>query len=221
MHYALIADLVDSRRVADRQGLAQKLHAALHSLKAAFAGEWLVPITNAKGIDELSAALVRPNRAFDIAVAMNERIWPERFRWALGAGTIDIGLETGDAGELDGTAFHIAADGLRRAKAEKWPFAVSLPGLGRGSAALIEAAALAHSGLMTDWSSRQWEFVRAARAQDTQLAVAAQFHVSAQTVSQSLMRAGFDTMRHIEQAIHWRLSELTDEPAHDRTNDRT
>lgn len=220
MHFALIADLVDSRHVSDRPGLARKLQAALLALKAAFADEWLVPITNAKGIDELSAALVRPDRAFDIAVAMNELIWPERFRWSLGAGTIDIGLETGDAGELDGTAFHAAADGLRRAKSEKIPFAVAVPQLRRGSSALIEAAALAHAGLMSDWSPRQRQFVRAARVHPTQLEVAAQFRVSAQTVSQSLMRAGFETMRRIEQAVHWRLSELEDELTHDHTGNR-
>lgn len=208
MRYALIADLVNSRRVKDRQGLARRLQAALQALRSSFAEEWLVPITNAKGIDELSAALVRPDSAFDIAVSLNEQVWPEKFRWALGAGEIDIGLETGDAGDLDGTAFHRAADALRRAKAQKSLFALAVPGLDKGSATLIEAAALAHSECMERWSERQREVVRAARMHQTQQAVAEQFGVSAQTVSQSLLRAGFGTMRRIEEAIHWRLSEV-------------
>lgn len=208
MRYALIADLVNSRRVTDRQGLARRLQVALQALRATFADEWLVPITNAKGIDELSAALLRPDRAFDIATALNELVWPEKFRWALGAGTIDIGLESGDAGDLDGTAFHVAADALRRAKSQKILFALAVPGLDKGSLALIEAAALAHAESMERWSERQREFVRAARVEQTQLAVAEQFEVSAQTVSQSLLRAGFGTMQRIEEAIHWRLAEV-------------
>lgn len=208
MRYALIADLVNSRRVHDRQGLARRLQVALASLRELFADEWLVPITNAKGIDELSAALVRPDRAFDVATALNELVWPEKFRWALGAGTIDIGLETGDAGDLDGTAFHAAADGLRRAKSQKMLFAIALPGVDRGSVELVEAAALAHAEYMERWSERQRQFVRVARVEQTQLAVAEQFQVSAQTVSQALLRAGFGTMQRIEEAIHWRLAEV-------------
>lgn len=208
MRYALIADLVHSRRVTDRVGLSQRLHAALGALRTTFADEWLVPLVNAKGIDELSAALTRPDRAFDIAIAMNELVWPEKFRWALGAGTIDIGLESGDAGDLDGTAFHIAADGLRRAKEDRLPFTVSIPQVGEGTRGLIEAAALAHGQMMGDWSERQREFVRAARQTETQLEVAEQFQVSAQTVSQSLMRASFGVMRQIERAVHTRLTEI-------------
>lgn len=208
MRYALIADLVHSRRVTDRPALAERLQAALANLRETFAQEWLVPLINAKGIDELSAALTRPDRAFDIAIAMNELVWPEKFRWALGAGTIDIGLESGDAGDLDGTAFHVAADGLRRAKEDRLPFAVSIPQVGEGTRALIEASALAHALMMGDWSRRQREFVRAARQTETQLEVAAQFQVSAQTVSQSLLRASFGAMRRIEQAVHSRLTEI-------------
>ncbi|RMH10241.1 MAG: hypothetical protein D6695_11735 [Planctomycetota bacterium] len=208
MPFALIADLEDSRQVTERRAFAGKLRSALGEIARAFPGQWMVPITNAKGIDELSAALIRPDCAFDVAVALNELVWPERFRWALGSGTIDIGLETGDAGNLDGSAFHRAADALRRAKAERLPFTLAIPGLEPGSQALIEAAALAHAEFMADWSQRQREFVHAARNSETQLAVAAQFHVSAQTVSQSLMRAGFGTMRRIEIAIHSRLNEI-------------
>lgn len=210
MYYALIADLEDSRLVKDRAALAKRLDAGLGEFRALFAEEWVAAITSAKGIDELSSALRRPDRAFDIASALNERVWPERFRWALGSGTIDIGLATGDAGALDGTAFHRAADALRRAKRERLLFTVALEGVGPGSTELIECAALAHAEYMADWSGRQREFVRAARAQDTQLAVAGAFGVSPQTVSQALHRAGFETMRRIETAIGRRLAEIGD-----------
>lgn len=208
MLYALIADLENSRLVQDRKALSLKLEAALRELQSAFAEEWVAPITNAKGIDELSSALRNPDRAFEIASAMNELVWPERFRWALGVGTIDIGLETGDAGALDGTAFHRAADALRRAKQTRMLFTVSLDGIAPGSTALIEAAALAHAEYMADWSERQHDIVRTARAKNTQLDVAKSLGVSPQTVSQALHRAGFDTMDRIARAIRGRLTEI-------------
>jgi SatD family protein len=208
MQYALIADLEDSRLVEDRRGLADRLEAALTELAGLYAEDWLAPIASSKGIDELSSALTRPGRAFEIAVAMNERVWPERFRWALGAGTIDIGLETGDATALDGTAFHAAADALRRAKDSRLLFTVSLDGVASGSLGLIEAAAQAHAEFMADWKRRQHDFVRAARAQPVQLEIARAFGVTPQTVSQSLKRARFDTMVRIEQAIGQRLTEI-------------
>lgn len=208
MYYALIADLENSRLVKDRADLARRLSAGLAELGSRFADEWVATIVSAKGIDELSSALRRPDRAFEIATALNERVWPERFRWSLGSGTIDIGLETGDAGALDGTAFHRAADALRRAKRERLMFTVALDGASAGSTDLIEACALAHAEHMADWSVRQRDFVLAARARETQLAVAEAFSVSPQTVSQALSRAGFDTMLRIEGAIGRRLGEI-------------
>jgi len=208
MRYALIADLENSRLVEDRRGLADRLEAAMTELADLYADDWLAPIASSKGIDELSSALTRPDRAFEIAVAMNERVWPERFRWALGAGTIDIGLETGDATALDGTAFHRAADALRRAKDSRLLFTVSLDGVASGSLGLIEAAAQAHFEFMSDWKQRQHDFVRAARAQPVQLEIARAFGVTPQTVSQSLKRARFDTMVRIEHAIGQRLAEI-------------
>ncbi len=208
MQYALIADLENSRLVEDRRGLADRLEAALAELASLYADDWLAPIASSKGIDELSSALTRPDRAFEIAVAMNERVWPERFRWALGAGTIDIGLESGDATALDGTAFHRAADALRRARDSRLLFTVSLDGVAAGSLGLIEAAAAAHGEFMADWKQRQHDFVRAARQQPVQLEIARAFGVTPQTVSQSLKRARFDTMVRIEHAIGQRLAEI-------------
>ncbi|MBX3321892.1 MAG: hypothetical protein KF757_02760 [Phycisphaeraceae bacterium] len=208
MHYALIADLIDSRLVKNRAALAERLGQALEELRVGFASEWTAALTSTKGIDELSAALVRPDRAFEIAVALNERVWPHRFRWALGCGAIDIGLDSGDAGALDGSAFHRAADALARAKREKMPFAVMVPEAPESLVMLTEAAAAAHGRLMHEWSARQREFVIAARVHETQLGAAEALGVSAQTISRSLSRAGFDLMQRIENAVHCGLSEM-------------
>jgi hypothetical protein len=199
--YALIADLVGSRTIKNRKGLSRTIGLALSDAASAHAAEWHAPLAIARGLDELSALMTRPDRAFDVAVALNLAIWPHRFRFSLASGTVDVGLETARAPAMDGSAFHRASDGLRRAKQFDLPFAVVAPELPAEVSRLVEELARLHGILMADWTRSRARTVAAFRGLGSQKRVAGELGVTQQSVSEALRRARNGEMLAAEEAI--------------------
>ena len=100
--------------------------------------------------------------------AVNLELWPQRFRFALGVGGIDVRLETGDAAAMDGSAFHHASAGLARIEKTGGVFAVEGEGIERASGAVVEAAAHLVGTLMSGWTETEAHAVRAYRDAGTQ-----------------------------------------------------
>ena len=177
--YVVVGDLVASRRVPDRKGLGRQIDRTLRGLAKAYPGEgvWLAPPMTTRGIDEISGVMRGPRRGFDVAVALNVAIWPQRFRVALAAGTIDVGLDTGDASEMDGQAFHRAAAALQHARDHEIGFAVALPGQPTEVCRLVEALAGLHEAIVAGWTPRSAQVVVAYRRHGNQSAAARQLGV--------------------------------------------
>ncbi len=182
--YGLSLDLVKSRRVKDRAAFVLRLKKALAHAGQRFAGEWLKPPVISRGIDEVSAALKRPDHAFDFLVELNLALWPQRFRLGVGAGVIDIGLR-GDAADLDGTAFHNAAEAVRRAARDGIPFAIESPLIPVPQARVAESLALFHANTVADWKRRMHDAAMAYRSTGTQHDAAKKLKTSQQSVSRT------------------------------------
>ena len=185
----------------DRAGFARRLEATLRHLKTRFAKSWLAPPVTARGIDELSAAMRRPDAVFDFLVAMNLAVWPQRFRMGLGIGTLDVGLASGDAADLDGPAFHNAAEAVRRAGRDGIPFAAHGDGLIARDVGVVEAAALLHGRVLQGWHDATHAAVVAYRETGTQVKAAARLKLTQQAVSQALDRAQHDDLTLTEHAV--------------------
>ena len=209
----LVADLVTSRRVANRAALHERLQRSLEGLEADKAA-WVAPLVPVKGIDELSGVLAQPARAFDLALKVNLAVWPERFRYALAEGAIDVAFETRRAPAMDGSAFHRAADALARARSEGLPFTLSAVELGTASRDSVEALLALHAQLMRQWTPREAEAVLAYRRHDNQSAAAQELGVSQQAISDALKRASHPLLVRAEDAARARLAEIFPVPAH-------
>ncbi|MHC5024383.1 MAG: SatD family protein [Planctomycetota bacterium] len=201
-YFVLLGDLVGSRRVRDRHALGARIDAALAEIAGAWpdAG-WVAGPVLTRGIDELAAVLTRPRRAFDAAVQLNLAIWPDRFRFALASGAIDIGLEAGIVAAMDGTAFHRAADALARARRDRLPLTLALPDCPEPGPGIVEAAAGLHQAAMVRWTSREAATVSACRAAGSQASAAASLGVSQQAVSDALRRAAAADLAGAEDSI--------------------
>lgn len=210
-YYVLIADLVKSRQVQERKALGQRIEAALSKLtKMNKDGPvWLAPPVTTRGIDEISGVLHSPEHAFDIVVRLNLAIWPQRFRFALGAGEIDVGVKSNNASDMDGSAFHLASDALARGRKNDLGFMVSIPDQPTENCQLLEAAAHLHETFMRAWTPREMQAVAAYRRHGHQADAARQLGVSQQAISDALRRAGMKEMSNAEDAIRAWLGHLT------------
>jgi DNA-binding CsgD family transcriptional regulator len=209
MYYALAADLIASRNAPARPELSVEIERALAGAAADYAGEWLAPPVTARGLDEVSAVLLRPTHAFDVAVRINETVWPSRFRFALASGGIDIAADTGDAAAMDGPAFHRAADAIAKIDASGDPLGLDLDGAAPESAEMAMCLARLHAELLRDRTKAQHGVVRTYRRLETQQAVAAEMGIAQQTVSDHLRRARFDDLRRIEDVLRSWLESIT------------
>ncbi len=200
--WAFVADLEQSRKVRNRASLSKQLERELAYLQGdkapgrlAARGHrpqpeaWLAPLESVRGIDELSGVCRTPGVALAAAFHLTLALWPHRFRFALARGPLDVGLETGEAGAIDGPAFHLAADALARAHEEKRPLTFTVPEWEPAAVAALEDAFGLHRAFTKEWTKRQREVVQAWYRHETQHEVAKVLGISQSTVSETLDRA--------------------------------
>ncbi|MGK2940242.1 MAG: SatD family protein [Immundisolibacter sp.] len=213
----LVADLVASHRALRRPDLALRLETCLRQL--ASSADWRAPLMSTRGLDELSGVLRRPQMAFDLMHAVNLVVWPQRFRFALAAGTIDVGLASNVAGDMDGPAFHRAADALARVRRERLAAGFDLPGVNATQTRMAEALAGLHQTIMENWSPATAVAVAAyeqpsgqAGAQTgTQAQTAHRLGISQQAVSAALRRARVAELAVARDALRRWLHEVGQE----------
>lgn len=205
--YAFVADLVGSRRAPERPALAQRVERAILRISQELSQEWRAPLTTTRGLDEVSGLLRRPDRSFDAARMLNEEVWPLRFRVAVSYGVVDIRESSANAGDMDGPAFHAAADALLRAKEHGLVFALSIPGDKAAGCELAEELARLHATLMEGWTSARARLVASYRRHGRQADVAKELGVTQQAVSSALRKAHLHELVAAEDALRRWLSE--------------
>jgi len=210
--FVLLADLERSRKALDRPALARKIKAAIQAVNRKHAAELHTAFVTTKGFDEVSGVLTRPDRAFDLAVDLNIAIWPQRFRYALAQGSIDVGFSTGNAAAMDGPVFHAAAMAINRARRFRLMFALEIPCLDRRLAGLIESVGQLHAAVMTDWSQGGADIVRAWRStpeeQRRQDDLARVRGVSQQAISSALRKTRLKELELAEEKVRVALAGM-------------
>lgn len=207
--FAIVGDLVKSRSAGERSSLARQIRSVLRKVQSDLADEFLAPPVLTKGIDELSAVMKRPDRIFDLMVTINLQLWPHRFRFGVGEGTIDVGARSGDAAQMDGTAFHRAADALRGADADKRALVLAVDA-DEIEISLIESLASGHRAIASDWSPSMAKVAITFRQLQSQIKTARKLKVSQQFVSKELQRGHHQSMLDMEEAATRWFSSLHD-----------
>ena len=111
---ALIADVVGSRKVADRAELQQRIKKVLKTLNGR-RPDLLSPYTVTLG-DEFQALFASADRVLRDVVHIMSALYPVQVRFALGVGEITTDINPDQALGMDGPAFYHARDGMTRLK---------------------------------------------------------------------------------------------------------
>jgi len=199
-HIAVSADLVGSRLAADRHALMSLIESTLESLGRSYRREMLAIPVLTRGLDEFSAVFKTPKPLFDFMVQLNESLWPARFRLGVGIGRIDLAEESGNAGKMDGPAFHLAAEALSVASRSGSALVIRAPDADQIDLMAIEALARAHSAIVEDWTPGVAKVIPSVRAAGTQEAVARLLNIRQQAVSKAVRRARLDVLVQLEGA---------------------
>jgi hypothetical protein len=199
---AVSGDLVGSRNLNNRKDLASMIERAMAAASQPRHADWLALPMLTRGLDEFSAALDSLLPLFDFSVALNEALWPLRFRIGVGVGGVDVGLETGIASRLDGPAFHLAAEALADARTTRRPLVIRDPSADPVLLAALEALAQAHGALVEGWTPAAARQVPLMRTVGHQVRLAEMLGVTQQAVSRTLTRARYRELRDIEGAAN-------------------
>lgn len=197
--HVLLGDVVDSRRIDDRNAFGRDLADACTAITDEYADAFDAPLEPLKGIDEVGGVLLDPTPLYDVLDALRERLHPQELRVAVAAGRVDVGTDTGDVSRMDGPAFH-RADELVTGLAGS-PLRVAFD----FDQAPLDATLADEVNLLfllkTRWTDRQRRTVEAYRAADSQAAAADALGVSQAAVSQALSRASWPAIREIETRL--------------------
>lgn len=198
--FAVVGDVIGSRKLDDRPRLGTKLDQALKKTANA---DWQAPPIRTRGVDEFSALASTPQAAITLAEALCLRATPIPVRIAIAEGPLDVRAKGRDASKMDGPAFHRAAETLERAKHEQLWIAFALDKDPTAQRLAEQSLALAFN-VINEWTDRVRDVAILARQNHTQAQIASKLDISQQAVSAALARGKADrAFRILDAAQHW------------------
>ena len=114
-----MGDLVNSRGLRDRGLYKELLDGVIRRINREHAGLLVARVRIVRGVDELGCAVASTRAAVGIVRAISASVLPERYRFGLARGAVDVRPNCGDVTQMDGPAFHLASDALDRARASR------------------------------------------------------------------------------------------------------
>jgi DNA-binding CsgD family transcriptional regulator len=203
-YFALIGDVVDSRKVEDRAQLQRTLGGVLQQLNRELAPSVAVPLRLTRG-DEVQGLLRDPAPAVEVLRRTGDEIHPERMAWGLGMGPLTTDL-TSDIALVDGPCLHRAREAVETAARKGRWFVVQ--GVSEVEGTAVGAIMNLIGAIRAGWTEKELTYARAARAA-SQREVAERFGVNESTVSRALARARFRAVLEGEEAARTLLHSLS------------
>lgn len=195
---AIIGDVVQSRRIADRPAAQDRLRHFLGYLNAAYRADLLAPFRISRG-DEVQALLRRahviPDLLWEPLIHFSHPI-----RFGIGLGELTTGLNA-DPRQTDGPAWWNARSALQNSVQTKRTGGV-LMGFGERDDTVLTALATLLQHLRSRLTSRQLTVVSQLRAGEDMVRVAHQLRVTKQAISSIASAAGWRAYQEGEGA--WR-----------------
>lgn len=121
----LLSDVVASRKIKDRKKFEKVLNDALEEAAKRFSDVFDLPLKVWKGLDETAAVVSKPWLLYEVIDLISRRIAPQKMRFVVVKGKVDVWPKDGDVARADGEAFHKAAALMLDLKKEGLPFTCS------------------------------------------------------------------------------------------------
>lgn len=203
--YIVLADVVDSRNISNREAFEPRLKNALEYVNETERENISTPFTQMKGIDEFGCVLTRLSPLPDVVSELLDRIHPSSVRFAVASGEIDVGNERETVAQMDGPAFHRASELLDEVEERGLYMAVDT---GREIDDLVATSfdlLLLERERLTE---RQIEVVLAYEKYGTQSEASEELGMQQQGVSNALHRANYMRRKKIRSCLRRTLEDL-------------
>ena len=183
-YFAIIGDLVRSRRMTDRAAVQRRFSSAVDALNLEVGARMSVPLKLTAG-DEVQGVTEDPEALVDVMIHLSDALAPEAIAWGWGKGDLSTDLVP-DVSMLDGPCLHRAREAVDAAKKTSgW---LEVAGLPEPEAQVLSALMNLMGAIRSGWTARQAEVVRESRGR-LQVDVAERLGVDPSTVSRTLSAA--------------------------------
>ncbi len=203
----IVGDLVNSRLVEDRNRFQKEVNTTLVSINSEFKNELYAPLKQTLGIDEISGVLKNPAASYRICRMLNYAINPLQFRFAIVSDTLDVSIDSYDAGKMDGAAFHIASNLLGKRTRSKGIYHFQISGDSSINSILNNLTELIQI-LRSDWTDHQRRIFDLYMKHRKQRAVGDILNITQQAVSEALKKTHWREINAAEDSIDKILNKL-------------
>lgn len=210
--WAVIGDMVNSRRVPDRAAAFKAISEALEEINGEYRNSIKAPLLLTQGIDELSGVLSGAEDALSMVHRFNLKIWPLKFRFGIGKGRVESLQKEATAGRMDGPGFHLAAAAIARAHKCGLPLALGVEGTRPAELEAVEVLGELCLHQRDNWRHSSVDTLRAwlaAEAEgETQSDLAQRIGKTQQAVSSALRRSGIHALERAEAASKALMAQI-------------
>lgn len=205
--YVVLADVIGSRDIEDREGFRDDLTRTLARVNDAHEAALAAPFERIKGLDEFGGVLAHLPPVAAILDTILNGVHPVGLRLGIASGGIDVGQLQAGVAALDGPAFHRADEAIVDAAEANLYVEVDT---GRSADSLVAAALNLLYLARERRTARQIEVIEVYERHGTQVAAADALEIPQQAVSQALHRANYYRVRTIRDRFEHGAASIYD-----------
>lgn len=201
----LIADVVKSKEIDDRESLQENLKKELERVTKE--SENLVSTPSIVRGDEIEVAYETALECFLQFERIEYILYPHRLRGGIGIGTIDTGIRE-NVSEMDGAAFHLARNALKETKKTGEKSVVSIRSGNTEWDEMINTVLRLLSAIKEEWTQREREIslFYLQNQSKTHEEISKYFDVSRPMVSKTLSSAHIKSIKDARKFLFKNLS---------------
>ena len=196
----LIADIVSSRKIKERDKMQKNLKTLLRKLNKE-SGEIISPLTITLG-DEFQCVYSSGNEIFRHVWQILDTAYPEKIRFSFGIGEISTAINKEQAIGMDGPAFYAAREGLSELKQKNYLFNISKNTTDTEILSFIKSTVFLISFHTYGWKRNRIKIMSLLEEEMTVKKIAKKLNITEQAVYKNISNGGL-------QLISELTSELT------------
>jgi len=198
-HCVVLAHVVDSRKIDDRDSFKKKLGAAISEVNQRHQHWIQAEFSVIKGVDEFGGVISSVKPIVDIQKAFSRILHPEQYRMAAVVDLIDVNENAPDIAQMDGPAF--ARGDMILSELEKSGLKFRLSGTSDTIDSIISDQINLLEIIRSGWGETTMNIVREYDKSKKQKVIAEELGISAQTVSYHLGKHSVEQVLGIEQRL--------------------
>lgn len=214
-YVAIIGDIVESKKIVDRDKVQEKLNLVLEKINQRYSGDIASKFTITLG-DEFQGLLNKGANVIKIITEIENELYPTSVRFGIGVGDITTRVNPDIAIGADGPGYYQARRAIEYLKkgekmnqSGKANIRLAADGKEQSSTELINTIFSLVTALKTSWTERQREIVwMMLQCSSSQVNVAKKLGIQQSSVQKGLANANYYTYKDAMNTAEKALSEI-------------